>query len=350
MNIKAKIWILAFGISLFNSVYNESSAQCEDKLIDRGIARSGNDALFIREFVLKANNHERKKKAKSPGINSQYDVRLNKRIVYRFIVENEENTSAQAILQLKNNNMILGSTYDIDNKINIGSFDFICEESGQYKVILSFVDGNTSCAAGAMFAVIQDSMSLSSVIDSSEIQNILYTGVDNYIDIAASDIPDGSLDVSINRGTIEKAGGLYKIRIDEPGKVTVDVVAKDKNGKVTETFKTEFIVNSAILPTISLARNSGGIIKKSDILNSNQTLEVNSFRSDLQYKIKKFNITKGLSMQGIINDNDNKLNYRQLSLIRELKTGDTFYITNIEIEDSKGKIYQLQPLGYIIGE
>jgi hypothetical protein len=156
--------------------------------------------------------------------------------------------------------------------------------------------------------------------------------------------------VSISRGTIEKEGGLFKIRVDEPGKVVVDVIAKDKNGKVTETFNSEFIVSSPMLPVVSFARNYGGIIKKSDILDSDHVLELNNYRNDLQFKIKRFTITKRLSMPGIINENDNRLNYRQLSLIKELIPGDTFYVTNIEIEDTKGKTYQLQPVGYIIGE
>jgi len=33
-----------------------------------------------------------------------------------------------------------------------------------------------------------------------------------------------------------------------------------------------------------------------------------------------------------------------------LKNGETFYIKDIEIEDSKGRVYQLSPIGFIVSE
>jgi hypothetical protein len=326
------------------------NAQCDDKLIDKIIEKSGTDALFIREFALKPPIKDKRKKEKGPAPSAKYDVRLNKGVVYRFIVEDEEHSPAKSILQLRKENMVLASTYDPETRTNDGNFDFLCEESGSYRVFLSFLDQNTGCAAGAMFAIVNDSVSLASIIDSAEIQHVLYTGTENFIDIAASDIPGGSLEVEISRGKIEKEGGLYKITVDEPGKLQINVTAKDKNGKITETFKSEFVVMTPILPALSFAKSTGGIIKKADILNTTNSLEIHNYRNNLQYKIRKFEITSSLSLPGISNFSDNKLNARQLNLIRELRPGETFYIANIEIEDSNGKTYRAEPLGFIISE
>jgi len=349
MNIRMNywLWLIYFGLTIF--MPHIALGQCNDKLVDRVINQSGNDALFIREFALDA-AVGKKQKAKAPGMTKRYDIRMNKSIVYRFIVLVDEPSQAQAFLQLKNRDLVLANTYDIDKKINLGTFDYLCEESGAYQVIMSFVDENTACAAGAMFAIIQDSVSLTAVIDSTDIDNILYTGTDNYIDIAASDIPGGTLEVSISRGTIEKEGGLYNIRVEEPGKVIVSVIAKEASGKIKETFNSEFLVSEPMLPVVTLARNTGGIIRKEDILASGQALEVAGYSKDLKFKVKRFSVSQRISVPGIVNENDNRLNFRQIDLIRKLNPGETFYITNIEIEDSKGKIYHLQPIGYIISE
>ncbi len=350
MNSKLNILIITGCIGVLAFVAQPAKAQCDDKLIDKVIEKSGTDALFMRDFYLKPPTKSKKKKDKSPTTASKYEVRLNKGIVYRFIIENEENSKAQAFLQLRKNNLLLANTYDVENQTNIGNFDFFCDESGPYKIMLSYTGESTGCAAAAMFALIRDSSTLASIVDSNEIHHVLYTGIDNFIDIAASDIPGGSLEVSISRGTISKEGGLYKIRVEEPGKIVVEVIARDKNGKINETFKSEFLVMAPVLPSISFLRSTGGMIKKADILNSNQALEIHNSGNNLIYKIKTFEISAKLSTPGIPNSGDNRLNFRQLNLIKELKPGDTFYIINIEIEDPNGKIYRPEPLGFIIIE
>ncbi len=350
MNIGLKYGLLIFCIGLGISVSIPAIGQCEDTLLEKAILKSGNDALFIREFLVKNYSKARKNRTKTPAISSRFNIRLNKGIIYRFVVEKEENSLAEAFLQLRDNNLLLASTFDTENHKNNYSFDYLCNESGPYQVIMSFVDENYGCAVGAMFAIVKDSLSLASIIDSAEIQNVLYTDTDNFVDIAASDIPGGSLDVSVSRGSIIREAGLYKIRVDEPGNLTLNVVAKDKNGHITETFKSAFVVMNPMLPTVSFLSSTGGLIKKQDILLSNLQLAIHNYRSDVQFKIKNFTITKSLSSTGISSDSGNRLNFRQLNLIKELESGDTFYINNIEIEDSKGRIYQVFPLGFIISD
>jgi len=350
MDIKIKYWTIMICIVLVAFQTGNVQSQCDEKLVDKAISKSGNDALFIREFVLKTGFQGRKKREKTPTLSTNYDVRLNKGIVYRFIVENEANSPAMAFLQLRRNNLILASTYDVDNQQSIDNFDYLCEESGPYQVLFSFVGESTGCAAGAMFAIMQDSLTLAAIMDSVDIQNVIYTGVDNYIDIAASNISDGTLDVSVSRGLIAEESGLYKIRVDEPGKLVVNVVARDRDGKITETFKSEFNVMAPILPTITLSGSSGGIIKKSDLIRMEPRLEIINYRSDLQFKIISFEVSSKITNNGISNMGDNKLNFRQMNLIKDLNSGETFYITNIRIEDSTGKIYQPESLGFIISE
>jgi len=327
-----------------------TNAQCDDKLVDKAIEKSGNDALFIREFKIKQTENDKKKRQKRAASIAKYDVRLNQGFVYRFNVENDQNSDSKALLQLRKNNLVLASTYNSESNTDEQNFDYLCDESGPYQVYISFIEGNSGCAVGILSAVIQDSTTMQSFADSTGLENILYAGVENYVDIAASDIPGGTLEVSISRGTIVPEGGLYLIQVDEPGPLTVHVTARDSTSRITETFKSEFMVNKTILPTVSLMGSSGGLIKKDEIVNSLAELTINKWSSDLKFKINKFSITNNMVTDGYTVSGSNRLSIRQIALIKELKNGDTFYIKNIEIEDSNGKILQLAPLGFIISD
>jgi hypothetical protein len=342
------ISMLCIGAALF--VNFGANAQCHESLVERLIEKSGTEALFMRDFGLMSEIKAKKKKDRLLLPTKKYDVRLNKGVVYRFMVADDDSLKSPAILQLIRSNVLLGSTYETGGRRNMHIFDYFCHESGPYTVVMSYAGENGGCAAGAMFALVQDTSTLATIIDSMEIQNILYSGTDNFVDIAASDIPGGSLEVGVSRGTIVKEGGLYKINVDGPGKLLVHVTARDKNGVVTETFNTEFIVMAPMLPTVSLMRSSGGIIKKSELLAANPSIEIHNYRHDIQFKIKKFELTQKLSFSGITVYNDKNLSLRQINLIREMKPGETFYITNIEVEDTKGNVIKLEPLGFIIGE
>lgn len=339
------LWLL---LQLF--FVTATNAQCDDKLVDRAIEKSGNDALFIREFKIKQSDNDRKKKQKRAASIAKYDVRLNQGFVYRFNVENDQNSESKALIQLRKENLILASTYNTEKQIDDQNFDYFCKETGQYQVYISFIEGNSGCAVGILSAVIQDSTTVASFADSAGVENILYSGVENYVDIAASDIPNGKLEVSISRGSIVPEGGLYLILVDDEGPVTVNVVARDSMNRITETFKSEFKVFKPILPTVSLLGSSGGLIKKSDIVNSLTELSINNWNSNLKFKIKNFTISNNLSAEGASVLGNNRLSLRQISLIKELRNGETFYIKNIEIEDSNGKVYQLAPLGFIISD
>jgi hypothetical protein len=339
--------VLTIIFQLFFGIF--SKAQCDDKLVDKAVVKSGNDALFIREFKIKQSENEKKKKQKMTSSIAKYDVRLNQGFVYRFNIENDQNSEAKALLQLWRENLVLASTYDVDKQIDNQSFDYFCNKSGEYQVLISFIKGNSGCAVGIMSAVIQDSTTVASFADSTGVENVLYTGIENYVDIAASNIRNGKLEVSISRGKITPEGGLYLILVNEPGPLTVNVIARDSQNNITETFNSEFTVKEPMLPTVSLMGSSGGLIKKDEIVNSFPELILNTGHTELKFKIKSFAIANNMS-GGIAVAGSNRLNMRQIALIRELKNGETFYIKDIEIVDSKGRVYQLSPLGFIISD
>jgi len=348
MNKRVNILIVIAALMFLQVAFVK--AQCNDELVDRAITNSGMDALFIREFKIKQGERKNRKKQKRAVSIAKYSIRLHQGIQYRFNIENDKQSQTKAVLQLRKGNLLHAGTYNTENQKDMGRFDFLCQDAGQYQVLLSFLDGNPGCAVGVLSAVINDSTVTGGLLDSTKTQNILYARTDNYVDIASSTNPKGSLEVSISRGTIKEEGGLYRIYVAEEGPVTIDVTALDSLGKVSETFKTEFNVQKRSMPSISFLGSSGGLIRKEEILATMPYLTVNNWRWSDSFRLKMFTVAKKLTSVGISVVNSNILSSRQLNKIRELKDGETFYIKDIVVEDKNGQAFNLPPLGFIISD
>ena len=319
-------------------------AQCDESLVDKAIEESGIDAIFIRDFKIKQLN---KKSLRNKSV-KHFDVRLKGGLTYRFNVQNAKEYEGKAILQLYTENLLLASTYNIENQFNEEMFDFICDETGKYQVLMSFVEAKKGCATGIMSVVINDTLDIEDIIDSNMVQNILYSGVDNFLDIAVSDIPNGKVEVSISRGTMEEDDGMYLIKIDKPGPVVIEVIARDSLGNITETLKAPFDVRLPVLPSLSIDGQSGGLIQKEDIFRRNPQMILKGGGTNLQFRIVEFSISKSQYSRGFTEKNTHYLNSTQLNFIRNLKNGDTFFIKDIIIEGTNGIRYKIDPVGFII--
>lgn len=349
MKLKIKISVLVIALLILLQP-KLSFAQCDENLVDSAIVNSGMDALFIREFKIKQGEKKKRKKDERAVSVSRYGVRLNNGIQYRFNVVNDLNSQTKAILQLRKGSLVYASTYDVENQQDAERFDFLCQEAGQYQVLLSFLDGNPGCAVGVMSVVVSDSTITGGLLDSTQTQNILYAGTDNYVDIASSTNPNGTLKVAINRGSIDKEGGLYRVYVKEEGPVTIDVIALDSAGRVSERFKKEFNVQERSLPVVTFLGSSGGIIRKEVILGSMPYLSVDNWRWSDSFRLKMFTVSESLTSIGISNTSSSMMSSRQLNLIQKLGNGDTFYIKDIVVEDKSGQVYNLPPLGFILSD
>jgi len=321
-------------------------AQCDENLVDKAIMESGIDAIFIRDFKIK----QLKKRSLKNTSPKHFDIRLKKGLTYRFNVQNAKEYEGKAILQLYMENLFLASTYNIENKSDEKVFDFICDETGKYQVLMSFIEARKGCAAGIMSVVINDTLEIADIVDSNMVQNILYTGVDNFLDIAVSDIPGGKVEVSITRGTIVEDDGMYMVKVDKPGPVIIEVIAKDSLGNITETLKAPFEVRLPTLPDLSIDGHSGGLIQKTDIFIRKPQVLLKGGGANLQFRIVEFTISKSQYGSGFTVKNTQFLSSTQQNLIRSLKKGNTFFIKDIVIEGSNGINYKLKPLGFIIRE
>jgi len=337
-------FIFVFIIFIF--INNNISAQCDQTLVERAIENSGSDVIFVRDFKIK--NTKERLKSLSPLIS--YEVTLNQGLTYRFYVENEKNYEGEAILQIYEDNMLLASTFNLATYNDEKSFDFLCSESGTYELIMSFKEPVTGCAVGIMSVVITDSIDFSELIKKNDFKNIIYAGIDNYLEIVTTSNKANNIEVAISNGLIEKKDELYKVRVENEGFVTIEAIAKDSLGTVIETIKKNFVVKKLVLPRLTLDGISGGIISKSNFKNSFPKLELNYLTDAIEFEIIEFTISKNPYSGGIKAINTNFLNNSQIRLIEELNYGENFYITNIKIRDANGTEYELDKIGFILDE
>jgi hypothetical protein len=327
-------------VSIFSA--STTFSQCDEKLVEKAIKNAGTNTLFVREFKLKSE----KKKSKLFRSTANFEIRLNESYLYHFNIENSAETESISILQLFDENLLLGTTYNTEKQTNEKSFDFYCEESKNYEINMSFKDNISGCAVGVLSIVLSDSLDLEQLKSDLQPENIFYTGIDNYISIA-TDVAQVKLKASISAGTIEEENGFYKIRVEEPGNVTVKVESTDSLGRIVESITTEFTVKES-LPNISLCGKSGGIIQKNEFNFGSLNLELENIPENTSFSIAAFTVSRKLFETGQSSHATETLDYRQLNLLKSLNSGDSFFIKDIIIQNDKGLKYKLEPIGFIV--
>lgn len=321
--------------------------QCNDGLIEKAISESGNDALLLRKFKIKLPKGTPRK----PVPVAKYTLKLNKGIKYRFNLVNAEKNSSEAISQLWYKNNLLVSSYNFETNIDLQQFDYYCDRTATYQMAVSFKEGKKGCAAGVLSMVVTDStraadLSNTNAIDSLE---VLYIGVDNPISIAASGVPDGTLEVSISKGIISGHNGEYTIVVNESGIVDIKVIARDKNGDINETAIMSFQVQEVPNPDITINGTKGGVINK-DVLLHSERLELHSRidHIDTHFEIIEFILSDEKTSNNGYRSNGAYFSLQQKRWLQSQTSGTKIYIKNIILKLNNDERKVTQPLEFII--
>ena len=326
---------------------NVGFAQCNEKLVEEAAAKSGSNAIFMREFRV----HLSEGTIKNPAPLKKISVMLNKNVVYRFTVADSKEYNGRMFLQLFNKGELLGSTFDIIQKQEKPWFDYRCPKTGSYQVLLSFLNGLEGCGAGVMSMVMTDSLSTidPSVKKIDGKDNVLYLGIDNELGIASDEIQDGRLDVRISQGIISGQNGKYIAKPEKIGKATVLVTVFDKNNIKKSVDSIVFSVKEISLPDVELYGKTGGFMAKTAIPNLKK-LEL-SYDIDVTgspYEIIGFSIQKSkFDVQSLTSGNA-FLTTRQIQFLQTLQSGETFLVTHILVKGVDNKVYELDSLGFIV--
>ena len=128
-------------ISFYSIVYaqdvSQLTAQC---------AANAGDVMYLKDFVVKLDQG-------TPGgapPTARFALLLSKNVVYRFSICTAPNSDGEAVLQLFDMNMLLGSTFISATGKDFPYFDFKCQKTGVYHVFISFKEGKAGEGVGIM--------------------------------------------------------------------------------------------------------------------------------------------------------------------------------------------------------
>jgi hypothetical protein len=133
-NLFAVILVFAL-LSLINC--GKTFGQSSSKLVEFCAASAGDDATYLKDFPVELDAAGPDGKAPE----QRYTMVLSKNTEYRFTICNASGSEGKAMLQLYDLNRLYGSTYNPSTGQSFQSFNFQCQKTGAYHLIVSFIDG-----------------------------------------------------------------------------------------------------------------------------------------------------------------------------------------------------------------
>ena len=323
----------------------DSLGQCSNDLVEVAVSESGKDAVYVREFKVKLKAGS----LRPPVPVGKFTVLLKENTLYRLNVVNAREYEGVAVMQLYGKGNLLGSTYDVESKFNKKSFEYFCEETGNYQVAMSFLKGQEGCAVGILSLVMNDSIdNMSPLVKENELEK-LYIGLDNPLNIATDNEAFDSLDVSISKGMIVYKHEGYHARVSEPGKVTIMVEVLDKEGKTVEEASVNFMAAIVPEPSITIHGNRGGLISKRELIHARklELLTPIDFES-FNYSVAGFTIHEKNKPLDSYSSSDNELSSMQIRFIENLPQNARLVFDNIKIQTPAGETIHADPIVFII--
>lgn len=139
-----KRYLIPILISIF-FLSNKGFSQDNVELVAQCAGSAGN-VTYLKDFVVKLD----------PGIpggnppSAKFSMVLSKNTQYRFSICTAPDSEGEAILQLFDMNVLMGSTYISDTGKEFPAFDFKCQKTGVYHVFISFKEGKAGEAVGIL--------------------------------------------------------------------------------------------------------------------------------------------------------------------------------------------------------
>ena len=121
-------------------------AQSAADLADICRTSAGEDATYLKDFTVELEAAKANEKAPL----AKFTMVLNKNVRYRFSICTAETSQGKAILQLYDENKLMGSTLNPTTGKDYHSIDLNCTKTGIYHVFISFQDGKSGSAVGIL--------------------------------------------------------------------------------------------------------------------------------------------------------------------------------------------------------
>lgn len=309
--------------------------QCNHRLVEIAAGLAGADAIYIREFKVKLS----KGTMDEPSPTGKFPIYLNKGVQYRFTIANAQEYDGKAYVELTRRDQQYAGNFDFNDSVYSSSFDFTCDKSATYQLLINYGSGKEGCSAVVMNMVIQDSLAFidPSVPYQSDSAEVLYLWIENELQIASSEGKGAVLDVRVSNGSIEKKAGHYVLIPAKTGplKLNVDVI---KGHKIVESDSVTYFVEYPPLPQIQFVTGMGNQLSLRDFDRSMKIEVIPGIESGNKfYKLESFSITPKDNFLKEYRSNGAELSVEQINFIRHLNAGDAFFISNILFLDPEGK-------------
>ncbi|HDJ33179.1 MAG TPA: gliding motility protein GldM [Bacteroidetes bacterium] len=191
-------------------------------------------------------------------------------------------------------------------------------------------------------------VSEASLVVSPTKMNVLYSGLDNPVDISVPGVAEDKIRVSLSRGTIRKiSGSSYIIRPGRAGKpdVIVNVIA-DVDGVQRRMPPKPFRVKNVPDPVAQVAGRERGDISKAELMAQAGIFAVmKDFDFELSFRITGFKISindRGYTVEE--ESNSNRITEAQRQLLDRLRRGDQVVFQDIKAVGPDGNTRPLPPV------
>lgn len=318
---------------------SQMSAQCNNTLVEKAASQSGPNAVYLREFKVKFDGTERGKAIPV----AKYPILLSKNTNYRFNVCNAEELEGKVILQLYLKDQLMGSTFDTQSSTDLQRFDFTCQKTATYEVVMSFNHGKPGCAVGILSMLPEKE----AVIEDEEL-DILYALADNPVMIYDDEDEFAEIEVSIDNGRVTKAEGTsYIVRPQEPGTALLTIRVLNRNGSLKEFKQKRFAVLALDKPYAAINGISNGRISKQDFLSGRLELW---FSADMKcnYRIVSFTLSDKNDLISGISATSARFTKAQRDFVNNLPAGTRLYIKNIQVRTADNLVMDIQPIEFEI--
>ncbi|MEL6557550.1 MAG: GldM family protein [Bacteroidota bacterium] len=316
-------------------------AQCSDLTIEEMTARNGLDAILIENHQVKLKEGTMKRPVRTKSV----EVFLEANILYRFSLFADEKDGNDAVLQLYEHRELLGSSIDDLTGKDVNRFEYVSEEDKMLRLVFSSKVGGKVCATALFSMVLQDTTTLMDSrigsLDDTSLET-LYIGIENKVEIVASGVEDGFLEVDISDGSISGADGTYYARLSKRGVANIIVRSYQKDSTLHEESVTPFLVRDLPEPKISIAGLTNGNINYATLKNTSEVqLSLIDGLHQGKYELLEFAFAKNAADIKVFKNNGNTINNRQRIFLNQLKKGDEFYIKQAKVRTPKGEVITL---------
>lgn len=330
---KRAVWL----ITCFLFIGATVMAQCNQSLVEKAAQKAGSDAVYIRDFKVKLSEGT----MDEPSPTGKFPVYLNKGVVYRFSVANAIEFSGKAFVEISRRDQVYAGNYDFTTKIYSETFDFVCDRSTTYQVLINYGDGKEGCSAIVMSMVLQDSMAYiePGIPAKSDSAGVIYLFADNQMQIASSAGRGATLEVSISQGTIEQKGQYYIAKPVVLGDAWIRVEVK-QNQAIIETDSVLYKVEYPPLPNVVLPDETAGTISLSRFSGLGNVELFGAMDNNEFYILKEFALAPDNNLVSELLSDGNQLSPQQIFMIKRQNPGSKIFIRNITFIDPSGKMHK----------